>query len=540
MPTHPKPDAASNEIAPDPAHAAAQSPAPRRSGPRSPRLFGLAAVLIGACAVLTAPGCGSAPISETPMLDTRNPGLKLSRRLDAADLAWADAQSADPATRAKAREVFKSLVWSPKTPRPLRLKLAGFLFDDQSPEGLADSRLFTVLRLPTESDRAIAGMMAIAAARHNWTDAAPSLVRSLSSPVDDIPDAERTEALALQRLFPGKPLERIVFDIFGDPTTAAAPPGIDFEERVRADAWSLLSRLDPTGDARRSLILDPGPAAMGSAGPLLADLRAAVTDFGVVPSTSMELEWLRRLRDPAADANRRWWNQTRQAIASVPQERRLDLGLRHLEPIRFTAQTRPQRLTEPRDALLAEFESRLEPREHHRRTAETSRTNRGSIERLEYWKDRLSWADLVALLAIDDAVQTGSLAATIAEQTELDRDDRTTEYGGVIEAVDSPDGSVRTVRAVLFPPRQRDRVSDERFIASQDMLDYSDRALAHYHLQVQKAKNYDYAGPSSGDFQYAALSGRTCVVFTSLSENRLNADVYQPNGVAIDLGEIRR
>ena len=36
-----------------------------------------------------------------------------------------------------------------------------------------------------------------------------------------------------------------------------------FAKRVRADAWALLSRLDPTGDSRRALILDPGPAALG-------------------------------------------------------------------------------------------------------------------------------------------------------------------------------------------------------------------------------------------------------------------------------------
>lgn len=541
MPTSPK----STEHCRQPHRSTTRRGRPRsnviQTTPRRTRHGGL--VLIAVFAVistgtLAVPGCGSPPESETPMLDTRNPGLKLSRRLDAADLAWADVQAADPAARAKAREVFKSIVWSSNTPRPLRLKLADFLLDDQTPEGLADSRQFTILRLPTEPDRAIIGMMALAAASNNWTDAAPSLVRSLAAPVDDVPDSERTEAHALERLFPGRSLERIVFDIFGDPTTDTTPLGIDWESRVRADAWALLSRLDPSGQSRRSLILDPGPAAMGSAGPLLADLRAAVQDFGVVPATTMELDWLRSLRDPASESNRRWWDQTRRAIASVPPERRLDLELRHLEPIRLAARAHPQRLAQPREALLAELESRLEPREHHRRTAENSRTNRGSIESLDYWKNSLSWADLIAILAVDDAVQTASLGATISEQTELDQDDHTTEYGGVIEAVEAPDGSVRTLRAVLFPPRQRDRVSDERFIASQDMLDYSDRAIAHYHLQVQKPKNYEYAGPSSGDFNYAALSGRTCVVFTTLSKHRLNADVYQPNGVTIDLGEI--
>jgi hypothetical protein len=485
-------------------------------------------------------GCGAPPQTSTPMLDTRNPALTVGKRIDAAEIAWVNAEGADAETRRQAREVFKSIVWSPETPRPLRLALADHLLNDQTPEGLEDSKLFTVLRLPTEPDRAIVGKMAIAAARHNWTDAAPSLVRSLASPVDDVPDAQRTEALALQRLFPGESLERIVFDVFGDPVSESAPAGIGWEERVRADAWALLSRLDPSGDARRGLILDPGAAAMGSAGPLLADLRAAVEDFGVVPSTSMELDWLRRLRDPSSEANRGWWLETARVIGSLPEPSRRGLALRHLEAIRVSARTSPSRLTEPRSALLAQLESRLDGREHHRRTAETSGTNRGSVERLDSWAERLSWADLVSLLVLDDAVQNPSMALTIAEQAELDRDDRTSEYGGVIEAVRSADGSVLGTRAVLFPPRQRDRVGDDRFIASRDMLEYSDRALAHYHLQVQKPRNYQYAGPSSGDLRYAQLSGRTCLVFTSISMERLNVDLYQPDGVVIDLGEVRR
>jgi len=118
-------------------------------------------------------------------------------------------------------------------------------------------------------------------------------------------------------------------------------------------------------------------------------------------------------------------------------------------------------------------------------------------------------------------------------QRGLDREDEKTEYGGVLDA-----DSNNQFRAVLFRPRARDRVSDERFVASDDMMRFSDRSLAHYHFHANQRNNAKYAGPSLGDFLNAAESGRTCVVLTSLSTNELNVDLYQPDGVVIDLGKI--
>ena len=41
------------------------------------------------------------------------------------------------------------------------------------------------------------------------------------------------------------------------------------------------------------------------------------------------------------------------------------------------------------------------------------------------------------------------------------------------------------------------------------------------------------------DLAYAARYGRSCVVFTSVSGGVLNADLYFPDGVVLDLGEVR-
>jgi hypothetical protein len=113
----------------------------------------------------------------------------------------------------------------------------------------------------------------------------------------------------------------------------------------------------------------------------------------------------------------------------------------------------------------------------------------------------------------------------------LDRKDTTTEYGGVLEATEGD-----AHRVVLFRPRARDRLNDEMFVASTDMIRFSDRALGHYHLQVQDKRMSREAGPSDGDLVYASASGRTCLVFTSIGSDTLNADFYTPDGEIVDLG----
>ncbi len=503
--------------------------------PRSARVLTgvfIAGVLLGGSAWCSSPGP-----TTTPMLDTRNPEVALTKRVAAADLAWESAQGS-PEDLAKAREIFKSLLWSDATPRPLRVKLAGYLLEDASPEGLADSRAFTVLRLPTEPDREIVGLMALAAARNGWTDAAPSLVRKLADPIPGIADRDRVEALALQRLLPGKNLERVVFDIFLGRDATPGGERIGFEDRVRADAWAVLSRLDPEGTTRRRLVMDRTVVASGPAASILGDLRAASGELRVIPSTAMELDWLANLRADGSRENRVWWDRAAELVDRLSSEQTRGLALRHLEPLRVAADTDPSLLRMGTGELFAMLESRLDGRPRNRRTAELDGSKGRSPERPADWRGELVWGDLLTILVLDEAVLKPEFARVMLQQAELDRDDRKTEYGGVVEAMNDAMGRATGVRAVMFPPRPRDRVSDERFIASQDMLDYSDRALAHYHLQVQKEKNYKYAGPSSGDLRYAALSGRSCVVFTSLGADRLGVDYYQPNGATIDLGEI--
>ena len=144
----------------------------------------------------------------------------------------------------------------------------------------------------------------------------------------------------------------------------------------------------------------------------------------------------------------------------------------------------------------------------------------------------MSWGDLLTVLVVDEALSDVGVRRALVGHADLDFKDKTTEYGGLLgfQADAKP-------RVVLFPPRPGQRQGDQKFIASDDMLAASDLALAHYHFHAQKRQNGDYAGPSEGDMVYAARYGRTCLVLTSLGERELAVDLYQPDGVILDLGD---
>lgn len=219
------------------------------------------------------------------------------------------------------------------------------------------------------------------------------------------------------------------------------------------------------------------------------------------------------------------------AVAQLGPVQRANLQMRALEPVRWASINRPAWLKLDREGLYVVINERLAGRSIYKRKSEKGEAPRK--ERLGDWYQQLSWGDLLGVLLIDDAIKNPVLQEQIFTQRVLDVKDTSTEYGGVIET--DPDNGWR---AVLFRPRQRDRVSDQRFVASDDMFRFSDRSLVHYHFHVDTRNNDRYAGPSEADLINAANSGRTDIVFTSLSKDELNVDVYFPNGAVIDLGRI--
>lgn len=513
-------------------------------------------LLTGLTLVLTA--CASAPPPPpdpaTSLARLRDPDQMVPERVAAAEQA-VEAAAEGVIRPLDVWETLKTLAWSGSTPAPLRRRSVELLVTvgaDADPESI---RAFTRLRLPTEPDRAIVAELARAAAQRGWTDATTALVRRLAVPDDAGNPNRRVEAAAILALHPGRSLEATVFEVFVHPEVPAVDDADRWRESVRGEVWELLGRLDRDASVRAALLsAEPAREYPDDVTRALACLRKGVRELGVVPDTAAELSWLTRLcgegvSPDEARASDQWWQQARAAIASVPLQKRLGLALRHVEPVRWASRQRSDWLAASREDLLDELRSRLATRSFQFRTADMGSGDRSrSRERLDDWADDLRWADLLAVLVVDEALREGGVAHDLLRHADLDRGDTGTEYGGIVEAIDTvPPGSPglagRSVdtggfRAVLYPPRTRDRIDDRRFIASFDMIRQSDRALAHYHMHAQTVNNSAFAGPSRGDLVTARTSGRTSLVFTSIGSGRLNADYYQPNGVVIDLGTI--
>lgn len=498
----------------------------------------IAAVLgLGACASngsADASGASSHPLSSAdPTTDLRNPDLHSGVRAKAAARLWNEVETG-ALDRSVARDTLKAVAWPVNNPEELRLAALNTLFADR--DGDSDSRTLTRLMLPHGGGSQAVGsgvddvtsLLAMTAAERGWTDCGPAIVRSYARFNISVDDQDRIERKALLKLYPSKTIDQIVYSVFLDPKTDPGPQTIRFDERTRTDAWNLLARLDPTGELRARLILDPPTDSVAaSTRPMLAALRDALRDFHVVPITGDELQWLAdtHAHDPA------WWAQAASAVRQLPGSTHLEF--RHVEPIRWASINQPAWLRASQDELLSNLESHQEQGTIIERRADRTKDGRRRGERVDDWLDTLSWADALTLTVVERAVHDPAIIEQLRQQIVLDRKDTTTEYGGVLEAVGT-DG----FDAILYPPRPSQRLNDTTFVASQDMIDQSDTALAHYHFHAQHRSNDQYAGPSLGDLKYAARSGRTCVVFTTVGKDRMDIDVYSPDGSVVDLGAV--
>lgn len=480
-------------------------------------------------------GCGTTRVTvDDPLADIRNPRLGDSRRVQAIQRAWAQGQDGS-IDRVTVREELKNVAWSSSWPQKMRMEALRALASDTSERGREDTRQNVVkLMLPREPDPVATRFLAEVAVSNGWSDATPALIRSLSRRWADVPDAERPEYRAIAALNPGRSVQEVVYEVFLNPPQETGIFGFVPAEKVRADAWDLLARVDPDGTARAALILD---AEAGETGPI-ADMRASLEQMRCLPLTGDELQWLSQLRDFSQEKNRAWWEQTAAAVGTLDRERARKLQLRHLEPIRWASVHRPEWLKATREELLSELARTVEPRRHHRRRRVDTERWRPAPERLRDWESKMSWADALTVLVVDEALRAPGVAAALLAQAEMDREDKGAEYGGLLR-VDGGAGG-RDAVVVLYPPRPGQRRSDREFVASSDMFAQGAHALAHYHFHAQDRRNGEYAGPSADDQAYAARSGRTCLVLTSVAEGVLNADYYQPDGVTLDLGEIRQ
>ena len=461
------------------------------------------------------------------VIDSKTPAAD---RASAVAQAWAAAGT--PAEKATLRNEFETLIWSPKAPVELRLAIIDTLLADPDPAGQKQTHDLLKLVLPRVQARGVVARICKAAIERQWTDFIPSIVRAYAVAVPGTGDEQRAEREALRQLSGDKPQEQVVFDVFVNPPKEGSTWGINWEDKFRADAWEVLCRLDPAGTTRSKLVRDA--VAAGHKEEVLLILEKADRELRCQPTTGAEFDWLRRLADSKNASNRVWWDQTSKAVASLTDEQHAKFAMRHLEAVRWAAQAKPEWTSASLGQLEGIISSRLKDRPVNLRTAERGQTGKEVSERFENTRGKLAWGDALAILVIDEAVHHKAVITSLFNYAKFDTADKTTEYGGIVES----DGTPAGFRAILYTPRMAQRAGDDRFVASDDMILASDQSLAHYHFHVSQRRNGDFAGPSPVDLDYANTFGRSCLVFTGLSDGRMGVDYYQPGSIVVDLGEV--
>ncbi|TVQ64351.1 MAG: hypothetical protein EA379_01720 [Phycisphaerales bacterium] len=421
------------------------------------------------------------------------------------------------------REVMKRITWGAGNPSIVRIPAIDALLEGDE----ADTRAMLALMLPRETHWPVIEHISAVAVERGWDELTPAFVRSWSRVVAEPPDDQRPERAAILALNPGRTVDSVVFEVFATPNEDAL-----FGERTRLDAWTLLCRLDSTGSRIRDLLRTHPVAPEEVDDPLLADLLIGARDLGAVPTTGEQLEWMRALRRPEA---RSFYEEAKAAVAGLEAEQLEGFELRHVSGVRWAARHRPAWMERSRAELLSEIRRRVAGRRVYERHAETVPGVRPPRETLDANERHFVWGDALLILIADEAIQHAGVVEALMTQADADRKDTTTEYGGVLDATD--DGGFV---ALLYPPRPAQRLGDNRFVASPELLERGHTALFHYHFHARRADEREYAGPSPGDFEYAQRFGRSCMVFSSITLDILNADYFQPNGGRLDLGEIRR
>lgn len=357
-------------------------------------------------------------------------------------------------------------------------------------------------------------------AERNWVDLTPALVSSWGRPsAFERDDMERPEYLALVQLHGKDQVIDVVFATFVDSKGVA-------NQGLRTRCWDLLYRLGQ----RERLVALLNSSSIPQDDVMLLDLQAASRDLGVVPHNREEILWLRKLRQPE---HTEFWSQAAAAAAALPPNRRAELEIRDLPVIVSASLHDPELLTMTNEELYSRVEAYVRGQSHHSQQSNFDGFTRDSQERLGDHRGQYTWGDLVAMLIAIRAMEVPQVVDHLFDYARRDREDTSTEYGGVI-ALDSKN----RFEVLEFPPVIREH--DQKFVSSQEMLDAAYVAIFHFHFHVQKARNDQYAGPGFGDTNYADNTRANCLVFTSVSEGAMNVDYYRHDRIVVDLGDIHQ
>ncbi|UCD73765.1 MAG: hypothetical protein JSV91_08185 [Phycisphaerales bacterium] len=413
-------------------------------------------------------------------------------------------------------EVLHRIVWYPGYNVEVREAAVNRLADYDLPG------LKTTLRRRLPNMAALEGRKRLCEiiAERGWIDLTPALVSGWAvSIVGQDDDLQRPEAKALAALHGEANLSDVVFDLMVQSNRVA-------EQGLRTRCWNLLHHLGQR-DRLVSLLRDHEPPADDA---MLVDLHAGAVELGLVPYNREEILWLRKLRQPE---NAEFWAEAVAAASALEESLRAELEIRDLAIVVSARRHDPELLKQTRTQLLERLRAGLKGRKHHDRGSRFDDTIGSRKDRLYEWREEVTWGDLAAMLIAVRAIQVPQVVEHLFDYARRDREDETTEYGGVIRLDEKGRFEI-----LEFPPRIRRH--DQQFNAPQEMLDAAYTALFHFHLHVQRLRNAEYAAPGFGDLNYADNVRANCLVFTSVNRTTMNVDYYRHGRVVVDLGEIHQ
>jgi hypothetical protein len=345
----------------------------------------------------------------------------------------------------------------------------------------------------------------------------PTLIRAWANPATGFESRERPERLALAAIVGDGEVSATLLKTMreADPVTSA---------NLRTRCWELLMK---SGDSARLRALLADPATVkGDA--MLSDLARVANDLGVLPTTREEVLWARKLCEPSRAA---FFDDARSALAAMPAARRESVEIRSLPVAVGAKRLRPGILSADDAALAAEIESRTKGR--RRASPDFTGFGEGFTENLYQQRERATWSDLAAMVMAIDLLEDPALRRHLFEQADRDREDRTTEYGGVVNLDAKGRGEL-----LEFPPRAKQ--GDLRYESPQALFDALYTGLFHYHNHAQSYEGSQYAGPHTGDFAFADSTRCNGLVFTFLSADLIGVDFYRYDRFVVDLGAVER
>lgn len=335
-------------------------------------------------------------------------------------------------------------------------------------------------------------------------------IRSYARPSQVYADADRPEYTLIAGLHPGRDVPEVVFEYFigsiGDATLTE-----------QLEAWTLLNRLVEPGPLRGWLASAPVLT------PVVRDLQAALGVLDVLPTTGPSVAWLMYLQSQAQAL----WQQAAGKVHALSAQQHEGIALRHLAVLAHASE---DRFALDRQQLLAQLKHKLADGTHVTRE---DRIWPNWTESLAASETQLTWADLLTINTLLDYIRTPNARQRFFEQAEVDMADLYSEHGGVIAFTDNEGLAVRSFLPSL-------RLHDRKFVASPELIEQMYTGLAHYHFHAQAYNNAAFAAPGKGDLAFADRFGAGAVVLTFIDRDTLNVDYYQPAGVVIDLGVIRR